>query len=73
MRARSLEIAEQLGSYELVKEHDEKRIAPGREIIEKMLGENKPVLLLIDELTEYIVKRARYRGRDEEEGRENCR
>lgn len=50
------EIAEQLGSYELVKEHDRKRIAPGREIIEKMLSDNKPVLLLVDELTEYIVK-----------------
>jgi hypothetical protein len=50
------EIAEQLGVYELVKEHDEKRISPGREIIEKILNNNKPVLLLIDELTEYIVK-----------------
>ena len=50
------EIAEQLGAYELVKEHDEKRIAPGREIIEKILRDNRPVLLLIDELTEYIVK-----------------
>jgi len=50
------EIAEQLGAYELVKEHDEKRLSPGREIIEKILNNNKPVLLLIDELTEYIVK-----------------
>jgi len=50
------EIAEQLGAYELVKEHDEKRIAPGREIIEKILRDNRPVLLLVDELTEYIVK-----------------
>jgi len=50
------EIAEQLGAYELVKEHDKKRITPGREIIEKILNDNKPVLLLIDELTEYIVK-----------------
>ena len=50
------EIAEQLGAYDLVKEHDEKRITPGREIIEKILNDNRPVLLLIDELTEYIVK-----------------
>jgi hypothetical protein len=50
------EIAEQLGTYELVKEHDEKRLTPGREIIEKILNDNKPVLILIDELTEYIVK-----------------
>jgi hypothetical protein len=50
------EIAEQLGAYDLVKEHDEKRITPGREVIEKILNDNRPVLLLIDELTEYIVK-----------------
>ena len=50
------EIAEQLGAYDLIKEHDEKRLSPGREIIEKILNDNKPVLLLIDELTEYIVK-----------------
>jgi hypothetical protein len=50
------EIAEQLGAYDLVKEHDEKRLSPGREILEKILNNNKPVLLLIDELTEYIVK-----------------
>jgi len=50
------EIAEQLGAYDLVKEHDEKRITPGREIIEKILNDNRPVLLLVDELTEYIVK-----------------
>jgi len=50
------EIAEQLGSYDLVREHDEKRLSPGRDIIEKILNNNKPVLLLIDELTEYIVK-----------------
>jgi len=50
------EIAEQLGSYDLVREHDEKRLSQGRDIIEKILNNNKPVLLLIDELTEYIVK-----------------
>ncbi|RLI98027.1 MAG: hypothetical protein DRP00_02915, partial [Candidatus Aenigmatarchaeota archaeon] len=50
------EIAEQLGTYELVKEHDEKRITPGREILEKILSRNEPTLLLIDEITEYVVK-----------------
>ena len=50
------EIAEQLGAYDLVKEHDQRRISPGREIIETILKNNRPVLLLIDELTEYIVK-----------------
>jgi hypothetical protein len=50
------EIAEQLGAYGLVKEHDEKRLTPGREVIENILNDNRPVLLLIDELAEYIVK-----------------
>lgn len=50
------EIAEQLGAYEEVKEHDQKRITPGREILEGILKSKKPVLILIDELTEYIVK-----------------
>ncbi|MBO3798316.1 MAG: DUF499 domain-containing protein [Thermoproteota archaeon] len=49
------EIAEQLGVYEEVKEHDVKRIAPGREILEKILNANRPVLILIDELTVYTV------------------
>jgi len=50
------EIAEQLSIYDLVREHDEKRLTPGREVIEKIFNDNRPVLLLIDELTEYIVK-----------------
>lgn len=50
------EIAEQLGAYEQVKEHDVKRITPGREILEELLKKSQPVLILIDELTEYIVK-----------------
>lgn len=50
------EIAEQLGVYELVKEHDEKRITPGREILEKIFEKTQPTLILIDELTEYTVK-----------------
>jgi len=50
------EIAYQLGSYEVMKDYDEKRIAPGKEIISKMLSENKPVLILMDELVQYIVR-----------------
>lgn len=49
------EIALQLGVYELVKEHDEKRRAPGKEILIKILGD-APTLILIDELVEYVVK-----------------
>jgi len=49
------EIAYQLGRYDLVKEHDEKRISPGKDVLSKVLGD-EPVLILIDELAEYAVK-----------------
>jgi len=49
------EIAHQLGVYDKVKEHDVKRRSPGKEILNKILGD-EPVLILIDELVEYIVK-----------------
>jgi len=48
------EIANQLGVYEKVKEHDEKRVSPGKEVLSGVLGE-KPVLILIDELVAYAV------------------
>ena len=50
------EIAHQLGCYELVKEHDKKRISPGKDVILKLLSKNKPVLILMDELLHYIVR-----------------
>jgi predicted AAA+ superfamily ATPase len=50
------EIAEQLGVYDEVEEHDARRITPGREILEALLKRSQPVLILVDELTEYIVK-----------------
>lgn len=49
------EIAQQLGVYEKVKEHDVKRRSPGRKILADLLG-NDPLLILIDELVEYAVK-----------------
>lgn len=49
------EIAHQLGRYDLVKEHDEKRRSPGKDLISKVLGD-EPVLILMDELVEYIIK-----------------
>jgi len=52
------DIAKQLGSYKLVEEHDKKRVSPGKDILVKLLEENKPVLILIDELLEYAVKAA---------------
>jgi len=49
------EIAHQLGVYEKVKEHDEKRRSPGKGVLYEVLGE-EPVLILVDELVEYAVK-----------------
>ena len=50
------EIAEQLGQYNVIKEHDKKRIAPGKEILRKIFEASGPTLILMDEVLEYIVK-----------------
>jgi len=50
------EIADQLGDYKRLEEHDKKRITPGRELLQSLLKDKQPTLILIDELTEYIVK-----------------
>jgi hypothetical protein len=47
-------LAEQLGVYPLVEEHDRRHRAPGRELVLKMLGE-QPTLILLDELVPYLV------------------
>jgi hypothetical protein len=50
------EIAYQLGgeaTFNLVKEHDEKKIAPGGDVIRNLLPENEPCLILMDELLNY--------------------
>ncbi len=50
------EIAYQLGgesAFNLVREHDEKKIAPGGDVIRKLLPENEPCLILVDELLNY--------------------
>ena len=50
------EIADQLGDYERLEKHDKKRITPGRNLLQSLFEAKKPTLILIDELTEYIVK-----------------
>jgi len=47
-------LAEQLGVYPLVEEHDRRRRAPGRDLVLQMLGE-QPTLILLDELAVYLV------------------
>ncbi|MEN3046683.1 MAG: DUF499 domain-containing protein [Candidatus Hydrothermales bacterium] len=48
-------IAWQLGEYELIKEHDQKRVALGGDLIKRMLGE-KPVLIILDEVSRYLER-----------------
>lgn len=51
------EIAFQLGGaegFEFVKEHDKQLIAPSSEVIRKTFPKGKPVLILMDELMNYV-------------------
>jgi len=51
------EIAFQLGgaeAFEFVKEHDKQLIAPSSEVIRKTFPKGKPVLILMDELMNYV-------------------
>ena len=53
------EIAYQLGGaklYELVKEHDQKLVSPGKERLRKVLCEASPCLVILDETLEYVVR-----------------
>ncbi len=53
------EIAYQLGGkegFKLVKEHDEKRIAPGGDVIRRIVPANEPCLILMDELLNYASR-----------------
>ena len=50
------EIAKQLDSYEIVSEHDRKRVAPGKDRLNAILDKASPCLILMDELLEYVVK-----------------
>lgn len=58
------EIARQLGQYELIKQHDKKRITPGKEKLRHILDASGPTLILMDEILEYIVKANRAEKED---------
>ncbi|HVV70398.1 MAG TPA: DUF499 domain-containing protein, partial [Verrucomicrobiae bacterium] len=50
------EVAYQLGGkegFKVVKEHDERRIAPGGDVLRKIIPANEPCLILMDELLNY--------------------
>jgi len=53
------ELAEQLGNYDLLREHDEKRRSPGKDNLHKLLS-GEPTLILLDEIAEYAVKAKDY-------------
>jgi hypothetical protein len=48
-------LAEQAGNYELLREHDERRQAPGKDLLHELLRQ-QPTLILMDEIAEYVVK-----------------
>ncbi len=48
-------LAAQLGNYSLVEYHDQKRIAPGGDVIAQLLG-SQPTLLLLDEVLKYLER-----------------
>jgi hypothetical protein len=49
------EFADQLGRYDLLEEHDEKRRSPGKDKLYELL-KGEPKLILMDEIAEYCVK-----------------
>jgi predicted AAA+ superfamily ATPase len=49
------ELAHQLGRYDLLKEQDQKRRAPGKDLLHEILA-GEPKLILMDEIAEYSVK-----------------
>ncbi|MCS7213831.1 MAG: DUF499 domain-containing protein [Candidatus Calescibacterium sp.] len=50
-------IAWQLGKYELLEEHDKKKVAPGGDLVKKIIGD-EPVLIILDEVLRYVEKSA---------------
>jgi hypothetical protein len=62
-------LAARLGCYDLVAYHDENRVAPGGDVIAEMLGE-KPTLLLLDEVLQYMERALGERVGDSTLGRQ---
>ncbi len=55
------ELAQQLGRYDLLREHDERRQAPGKDLLHELLRQ-QPTLILMDEIAEYVVKAKGFGG-----------
>ncbi|MDW8368109.1 MAG: DUF499 domain-containing protein, partial [Abditibacteriales bacterium] len=54
------ELAHQLRQYDLLKEHDQKRRTPGKDLLHRLLSA-QPTLILMDEIAEYAVKARDFR------------
>ena len=48
-------LAWQLGAYELIEEQDQKRVAPGGELVKEIIV-NTPTLILLDEVSRYLER-----------------
>lgn len=62
------EIAFQLGgmeSFSLVEDHEKEQIAPGGDVIRKLLPKNRPCLILMDELMNYVNRFRKYGFKDQ--------
>jgi len=55
------ELAYQLGRLDLIRTHEEKRVAPGKDLLHKIIGD-EPTLILMDEIAEYAVKARDFRA-----------
>ena len=53
-------LAEQLSNYALLADHDHKRLAPGKDLLHKLL-DGAPTLLLMDEVAEYAARAKEFR------------
>ena len=55
------ELAYQLGRLDLIRTHEEKRVAPGKDLLHKIIGD-EPTLILMDEIAEYAVRAKDFRA-----------
>jgi hypothetical protein len=55
------ELAAQLGRYDVLREHDQRRQAPGKDLLHELLRD-RPTLILMDEIAEYVVKAKGFGG-----------
>ncbi len=50
------EIANQLGKYPVIQSHDHQKVSPGKKILKEILEDKQPLIILMDEMMEYVAK-----------------